>query len=171
MTIRYLGLERRGGSLLIYRSITDKDGNGVIGVLQMPPEILSIRAGEYGLHPVDDLEAVLDMILFENTLEVDDIPIVDAPTLEEARDEQLRRCREKRDRFHARPRKTSREEDETHIEVLEALAKHLVADEQLALLARDQMKHAVANHRVAMARPVISVKAKMIDAIREREGV
>lgn len=171
MSIRYIGLERRDGRLVLYRSVTDKEGNGVIGLIAMPAETLSIRAGEYGLDPEEDKEAVIDIILHEMMVEGEDIPLMTAATLEEARETQLGRCREKRDKFHARKRNTSREEDETHVEVLDALAETLVVDHQLALLVRDRMKEQFEQTQLIQARQTFSVKAKMIDAIREKEGV
>lgn len=167
-----------GAVVEIIRDQVREDGTIDRRCHHIPVECLSIRAGEYGLDPVADADAVLDILLHEQDAEPQDEavhPIVAAPTLEEARDAVLGRCRKARDGHHrarrAKGARPSPAEDQAHVETLEALPGLFIADRQLAELARVTMKAAVWAERDRQGAPTISTKARMIDDIRAREGI
>jgi hypothetical protein len=171
--MRYKALIKRGDQLVIEREEV-RDGEVVGHAIMMPLDVVAIRAGEYGLDPVDDVEAVWDILLHEGeATDGEEIPlIVTAATLEEARDGHIARCRAVRDAHHrsAGRRQTTPDQDLDHVEVLNALATAGNQDRQLASLAREEMKRAVMAERARRA-PTLSRKAQMIDRIRDREGV
>jgi hypothetical protein len=176
--LRFVSAEQRGPNIEIIRDQVREDGTIDRNVHHIPVECLSIRAGEYGLDPVDDAEAVLDILLYEMDATPPNEefhPIVTATTLEEARNTVLQRCRKARDaRYGARRSKGARPsvaEDQAHVEVLDALPGLFLQDRQLAELARIHIKAAVWAEREHMAAPTMSHKARMIDAIRTREGI
>lgn len=167
-----------GATVEIVRELVREDGSTYRHAHHFSADCLSIRAGEYGLDPITDYEAVLDILLNEQEAEPDDEvlpPIVTAATLEEARDTVLARCRAVRDRQYQRPRakaaRTTAAADEAHVEVLDSLPRLFVQDRQLAVLARIHMKAAVRAERERQGAPTISHKARLIDEIREREGI
>lgn len=169
--MRYVELRTDGTkNLIITRQEADKMKTMVI-----PIECVSIRAGEYGLDPIDDIEDVLDILLHENDKELfpEEHPIlVTADTLEEARDEVLRRCKSARDEHYVDTGiESDREMDETHVDVLEALKEAFTKDRQLATLFRLRTKTAVfsAKDNIGITEP--SLKSKMIDRIRQEEEV
>jgi hypothetical protein len=176
--LRYVSATVHGPIVEIVRDQI-RDGIPDRLVHQIPVEALSIRAGEYGLDPVTDAEAVLGILLHELDQEMpaEELPpIVTAVTLEEARGTVLERCRKARDGHHAsrikgKATRTTPEQDEAHVDVLESLPGLFVADRQLATLARIHMKAAVRAERERQAAPTISHKARMIDEIRTREGI
>ena len=176
--MRYLEVKRFENNIQILREEIGADGKPFKHAIQIPIDCLSIRAGEYGLDPIDDAEAVLDILLHEHdSAPADEVipPIVTATTLEAARDAVLARSRAARDNQHARRKgamaATSRAQDEAHVGVLDALPGMFVQDRQLAVLARIQMKAAVQAERDRQTRPTISRKAAIIDEIRQREGI
>jgi hypothetical protein len=173
--MKYLDAQRVGDCIHVVRTFINVEGVEQHQEIIMPHDTLSIRAGEYGLHPVDDAEAVWDMILHEPMLEGEDVPlIVTAPTLEHARDEHLARCRAARDEHYTRSGGRllhSRAAAETHVDVLDSLKVLGTADVQLSILVRGEMKRAVKAERLRQGAPTLSRKTKLIDQLREREGI
>lgn len=178
--MRYSHTEIDGNTVKIFRDQIGLDGQLIRHVSIIPRDCLSIRAGEYGLDPIDDAETVLDILLHENDEAANPPgetipPITSATTLEEARGIALERCRKARDGHHAARRakgaRPSKEEDIRHVEVLESIPGLFLQDRQLAELSRIHMKAAVWAERERQSMPPISHKARMIDEIRQREGV
>jgi hypothetical protein len=176
MAFRYTGARREGTTIYVYREFDNPDGTVNMEQMQMPHTIVSIRAGEYGLDPEKDKDAVWDMILHEveanhqHGITVPDL--LTANTLEEARDAHLARCRAVKEQHRAR--RTTSTTEETP-DVIALVHQACLIDRQLADLHRDQMKHLHKVHKAGVQRqeidPVRAAKIAMIDRIREREGV
>lgn len=178
MPMRYVDFKHENGLVHFAMEIILKTGEAVIKVCQMPETVFSLRAGEYGLDPVADAETVWDIVMHEHHLDYDEqYPLlVTEPTLEAARDKHLARCRAEKDKLNGRERASrwTAAERKRHDDVLAAIRAACPADQQLALLQRDHMKHAVRAEweKVPDVRTPAQVhKARLIDTLRAREGV
>lgn len=181
MPIRYVSLARSGGRLNVLREIILKDGSAVLQVWILNPEAFSIRAGEYGLDPIDDADTVWDILLNEPHLDPEDeSPLLTEDTLEDARAKHLNSCRKERDKLDARQRKEpwTAQEKKDHEAVLSALRENVYTDRQLALLHRDSMRQQIKEIKRERAEalndtttPVQRMKRDLLDKIRQREQV
>lgn len=181
MAYRYISVETEGNQLFVRRECDLKDGTVGVELMQMPSTIFSIRAGEYGLDPVADKDAIWDIILHENEATHDyegsHPHIVTAETLEDAAAQHLEICRAAKDKHDARPMGEGGKRHPSKA-TLVALHKAAIVDHQLIALHRDRMKHESAKERGIIARrkadrrnPMQIVKAQLLDEIRNREGV
>jgi hypothetical protein len=173
--ITYKQLQRVGAEL---RIIMDIDGE--LYQHRMPDTTLAIRAGEYGLDPVEDYEDVMDIIMWEMFVQHPEgtlyPPIVTAATLEEARDTVLAQCRAVKEQ-HSAPQARG-VVDEDHEAVSAALKEEFVASKQLAELTREAMKDAVFIEKRAIQAAEADTRttaqkaiSKMQDELRQREGL
>jgi hypothetical protein len=168
MGIRYVHVEKLdGGRIAVYREV---DGQEPIDVIILPLEVFSLRAGEYGLDPVADADAIWDMILHEGQLpDGAEILITTEPTLEGAAQKHLARCREIKNEKESRPRnknsKPGPNEQEIHKNVLQTLRDHCPHDPELVALARESMKAAV-RHEQAKPRDTRSSIEQTKDRLR-----
>jgi hypothetical protein len=176
MAFRYTGARRDGDLIYVYREYDRPDGTVGVEQMQMPHTIVSIRAGEYGLDPEKDKDAIWDIILHENEANHSDgmvVPeLMTAETLEEARDSHLARCRRVKERHgKIRTKSATREVPD----VIAQVHRACLIDPQLIDLHRDQMKHHCRAFKAAQQEPAIdpvrAAKIAMIDRIREREGI
>lgn len=181
MTMRYIKFTKTGNQVCVLREVILKTGEAVRQSWTFPADIISIRAGEYGLDPIDDFDKVWDIVSHEMNMDDDvESPLFTAATLEDARDQNWARIAKERDKLLTRKRATAWDKDEqkAHDDVLAAVREHTIVDRQLALLAREVAK---LNVRVERARRAEEAKDTathlqkarrgMIDQIRAMEGV
>jgi uncharacterized protein (DUF885 family) len=176
MSVRYISLRREGNKLQVLREIILKTGEAVVEGWQLNPEVLSMRAGEYGMDPIDDADALWDMILNEVHVHKIQSPLLTEATLEAAREMHLADCRFERDKLDARPspREWTAQEKKDHEAVLAALREQCPADRQFALLYREEVKASILDlkSRPTPTAPTMQERNRaLIDKIREREGV
>lgn len=148
--------------------------DGVVGVIALPEEIVSIRAGEYGYDPVDDYDEVIDIVLTE--LHGDgmapgaDSFLLSADTLEDARELKTQECRGIQARLGVQP------SDRTHVKTLASLKSLLVVDQQVALLHRERTKSMVKQIKETRQKDqktsrLARIKRDLVDELRRRENI
>lgn len=157
--------------------------DGSIGKIcwSLPDTAFMIRAAEYGMDPVADQDAIWDMLIYEPYVDESASmhpPLVTAPTLEEARDLHLARCRAVKEEHEARGASMRKGLDSAHEEVHAALRAEVPIDMQFITLHRERTKQAVRaeqgliKRRAEDPRTHVQVeKSRMLDAIRDQEGL
>lgn len=104
MDIELKSVERKAASngqfyLVLDMEVTDDGGTTLLGRRMMPVDALEWRAAEYGIPP-EDLDTLLDVVIYENFLGEPDRPdlmLHDAPTIEDAREYHLARVKAAKD--------------------------------------------------------------------------
>lgn len=105
VAINLLGVEKLNNLLVIQREMVFSDGTTNTGKHVLPEDTLEWRAAEYGIDPAD-LNALLDIVLWEPFLEEDDRPdlaLYSADTVEAARTHYLARIQRAKARGGATP--------------------------------------------------------------------
>jgi hypothetical protein len=151
MAVRFISMREKkdgisGATLIeVLRDIDQPDGTVVRNCWTFPPEVLSIRAGEYGLDPETDFALAWELVHGESLHGLDgqdddeDPPLFTAPSLAAARMKHTDRMRNRLKRHESREdrRTGSRalEAFNTHNAVLHQVHKALIIDHELAGLA------------------------------------
>jgi hypothetical protein len=161
VAVRYIDVQKMNNQIHLVREIDLKDGTVGTQIHVLPVVSFSIRAGEYGLDPVADADAVWDILLNENHIDDPEetalSPLVTEDTLEAARDLHLKRCRYHRDRLDKRLRvkgETTGSEDEVHQACLKKMRDLMPANQDLIEVVREHTKDAMLRHKARLAEQV-----------------
>lgn len=182
MAVRFISTElktepgERGMSYFeIHREIDQPDGTVVHDAWLLPYDTLTIRAGEYGLDPVADSDAVWDMLLAESLQghEDPDPPLFTAPDVATARREHLATCRARLEQHAGRaPRQNAamkQRADGAHDAAWAKLRRLALADTELAELVGRRTAIARAHVERGRAREPRSLKAEIRHELAQAE--